>query len=178
MDRFPLLADGVQTGELTAAADGLYIRFHALCDLPAPGLYRAFAVGERGELRLGVLEPDHARFSVLRRISAREAGEAGRLLRGEIRPCGEADPSRWQSVARPEELLRTPFLREQLRGLTGVLTRREGGVLFLALPFSARHPFLLTSLFCFASVRQIGAKKYAVFAFDRDENPVFRQDFS
>ena len=45
---------------------------------------------------------------------------------------------------------------------------------YVALPFDCRRPFLLTGLFCFARVRRIGGRDYAVFAFDRWEMPVFR----
>ena len=58
MDKFPLLMDGKPTGELTAEREGLYTWFSARCPLRPDGLWCAWAVGDRGELRLGVLEPE------------------------------------------------------------------------------------------------------------------------
>ena len=175
MDRVPVLLDGKPVGELTALEEGLYVRYQARCRLPQSALLRLFAVGEGGELRLGVPEPKGGAFSLERRLSARESGGAGKLLRGELRPAlWEEDGAAWQAVPAPERLFRTDFLRQQLRGCQGILTRTEPGVRFLAIPFDCRRPFLLTSLFCFARVRYISGREYAVFCFDRDENPVFR----
>ena len=175
MDRVPVLLDGNPVGELAAAAEGLYVRYQARCHLPPSTLLRLFAVGEGGELRLGVPEPRGGLFCLERRLSVREAGRTGKLLRGELRPVlREEDSSAWQAAPEPERLFRTDFLRQQLRGYPGILTRTEPGVRFLAIPFDCRRPFLLTSLFCFARVRRIGGREYAVFCFDRDENPVFR----
>ena len=51
---------------------------------PRDGLYRAFLVGERWELPLGVMEPDHGTLTVCRRIYARDIAALGTLRRGEI----------------------------------------------------------------------------------------------
>ena len=59
MDKFPLLLDGGPSGELTAEREALYTWFTARCPLPEEegALWCAWAVGDRGDLRLGVLEP-------------------------------------------------------------------------------------------------------------------------
>ena len=88
MDKFPLLMDGKPTGELTAEQEGLYTWFSARCPLRPDGLWCAWAVGDRGELRLGVLEPEGAQGHIRRRFSGRLTVPLGRLLRGEVRPAG------------------------------------------------------------------------------------------
>lgn len=57
MDKFPLMQGGVSVGELITEQEALYTWFEARCRLPGEGLWCAWAVGDRGELRLGVLEP-------------------------------------------------------------------------------------------------------------------------
>ena len=51
------MAGGRVVGELIAEREALYTWFEARCRLPEPGLWCAWAVGDREELRLGVLEP-------------------------------------------------------------------------------------------------------------------------
>ena len=58
MDKFPLMLEGKPAGELMTEREGLYTWFSARCPLPEAGLWCAWAVGDRGELRLGVLEPE------------------------------------------------------------------------------------------------------------------------
>ncbi|MEG1592896.1 MAG: hypothetical protein RR350_00715 [Oscillibacter sp.] len=172
MDKFPLFLDGKSAGELTEEKEALYTWFEARCRLPEEGLWCAWAVGAAGELRLGVLEPTGERAVIRRRFSRRMTEPLGPLLRGEARPlsAGAAD---WKAVAHPEELFRTPFLRQQLRGAAGALVRETAEGRFLALPWDPRRPFFLTGLFCFTRVQRIGGREYGVFAFDRGERPLF-----
>ncbi len=173
MDKFPLLLEGRPAGELTAERQGLYTWFTARCPLPE-GLWCAWAVGDRGELRLGVLEPEGRQGAVLRRrFSGRLTAPLGRLLRGEVRPAGAKEPEVWEPVPSPEELFRAPWLRQRLKGTQGALTRQAGEVRYLALPYDKRKPFPLTTLFCFARLREIGPSAYVVYAFDGQERPVF-----
>ena len=71
MDKFPLMQGGVSVGELITEQEALYTWFEARCRLPGEGLWCAWAVGDRGELRLGVLEPCGDRATIRRRFSAR-----------------------------------------------------------------------------------------------------------
>lgn len=173
MEEVSILQDGRVCGSLRVEREGLYVAYQAVCragDEETP--LRLVAVGEAGEVRLGIPAPEGKMLALRRRLSAREAAAAGHLLRGELR---EMEPrTAWQAVPAPEQLFRDGTLRQQLRGAEGVLTRQEEGVRFLALPFDCRRPFLLTGLFCFARVRRIEGREYAVFCFDRSDNPVFR----
>ena len=174
MDKFPLMLNGKPAGELTAEREGLYTWFSARCPVPGEGLWCAWAVGDRGELRLGVLEPEGDQGFIRRRFSGRLTAPLGRLLRGEVRPAGaKAEPEPWDPAPAPERLFRAPWLRQRLRGIQGALTRQEGAVRLLALPYDKGKPFPLTTLFCFARLRRIGGAEYAVFAFDGEERPIF-----
>ena len=148
MDKFPLTADGRPAGELTAQREGLYTWFSARCPLPEEGLWCAWVVGDRGELRLGVLEPEGKQGTIRRRFSGRLTAPLGRLLRGEIRPA----------VA---------------KGAQGARTRQAGELRYLALPYDPAKPFPLTTLFCFARLRRIGGEDFVVYAFDGQDRPVF-----
>ena len=79
----------------------------------------------------------------------------------------------WAPLERPEALFRSRWLREQLWGLSGLLTRSGDGRRYVAAPYDAGRPFPLPALFCFARVVRIGGRMYAVFAFDKGEQPVF-----
>lgn len=173
MDKFPLLWKEKAVGELTAEREALYTCFSACCTLPEEGLWCAWVVGDRGELRLGVLEPQGGAGIISRRFSHRMTAPVGRLLRGEVRPAAAPNESEtdW-AAAESDALFRSPGLRERLRGVEGTLWRREGERLLLAVPYDSRRPLPLTPLFCFAQPRRIRGERYLVFAFDGKERPV------
>ena len=173
MDKFPLLMDGKPTGELTAEREGLYTWFSARCPLRPDGLWCAWAVGDRGELRLGVLEPEGAQGHIRRRFSGRLTAPLGRLPRGEVRPAGAKEPENWEPAPAPEQLFRAPWLRQRLSGVQGARVRRAGETRYLALPYDRAKPFPLTTLFCFARLRNLGEGAYVVYAFDKQDRPIF-----
>ena len=71
MDKFPLLWNGRAVGALTTERQELYTWFTARCRLPERGLWCAWAVGDQGELRLGVVEPEGSQATIRRRFSDR-----------------------------------------------------------------------------------------------------------
>lgn len=172
MDKFPLMLEGKPAGELVTEREGLYTWFSARCPLP-PGLWCAWAVGDRGELRLGVLEPEGKQGTIRRRFSGQLTAPLGRLLRGEVRPAGAKQPEVWEPAPTPAELFQAPWLRQRLKNAQGARTRRAGEVRYLALPYGKGKPFPLTTLFCFARLRSIGGDAYVVYAFDGQDRPVF-----
>ena len=173
MDKFPLLRDGRPAGELIAEREALYTWFEARCPLPGEGLWCAWAVGDLGELRLGILEPVGDLASIRRRFSARLTDPLGRLQWGEIRPACPAETGAWTPLTAPEALFRTPGLRRELGRTPGALIRDRGDRRDVAVPYDPARPFPLTGLFCFARICRIGGRDYAVFAFDREGRPVF-----
>ena len=171
MDKFPLVWEERVVGELTAEREALYTWFSARCRCPEEGIWCAWAVGDRGELRLGVLEPCGEQAAIRRRFSRQMTAPLGKLLRGEIRPAG-APPENWDPAERPERLFRAAWLQQLLQGAEGALTRTEEGWRYVALPYDAKKRFPMETLFCFARIRQIRGKPYAVFHFDGEEQPV------
>ena len=171
MDKFPLLWEGKAIGELSAEQATLYTGFTVRCRLPGEDIWCAWAVGDRGELRLGVVEPQNG---IRRRFSHQMTAPLGKLLRGELRPAGDRTEENWTAAPEPDRLFRTPWLRRQLRDVRGALTRTAEAGRFLALPYDEKQPFPLTPLFCLAQPRNIGGKRYLVYAFDGKEWPVFR----
>lgn len=172
MDKFPMMWREKPSGELTIEKESLYTWFTVHCQLPKEGIWCAWVVGRQGELRLGVLEPVGDRAVIRRRFSDRMVTPLGGVLRGEIRPT-VGDEGNWEPVKEPEQLFRTEWLRKQLRGKDGVLTREKSRYRLIALPYDKQKSFSLSALFCFAQIRKIGEKKYAVFAFDDREHPIF-----
>ena len=168
MERVPVWEGGRQTGELTVERQGLYLEFEVRSALPDGQLWRAWAIGELGAVYLGVLEPQGDTGRLHRRISCREAAGTGRLLRGELLLRKTAG---WQAAARPEILARTPWLRKKLRGKPAGWARRTGECLEIALPLDPGQPFPLPELFCLARTERIGDGLWAVFRFDRREQP-------
>ena len=173
MDKFPLLWNGRAVGELTTERQELYTWFTARCRLPERGLWCAWAVGDQGELRLGVVEPEGSQATIRRRFSDRMTVPLGKLQRGELRPVKPVEQGTWEAAERPEMLFQTPWLRAQLREVKGVLTRKEAGIRYLAVPYDPKRPFLLTRIFCCARRRRVQGQAYAIFTFDGEELPVF-----
>lgn len=172
MERVAVLLEGRRCGELSAEKRGLYMGYRAVCRLPESTVpARLFAVGERGEVRLGVPQPEGRGFLLERQLPFREAERMGRLLWGELRFLVPQERC-WQKYGGALESLLGRRLAEQLRGVAGVLISRETERWFLAVPFDTGRVFPLTELFCMASVQRIGGGEYAVFAFDREGRPV------
>ena len=173
MERYPLYCGGREAGELTVAEEPMYVTFQAVCRPAEPGLWRAFAVGEQGELRLGVLAPENGAFAIRRRVSRQTARPVGRIVRGEARPCGEEKPGLpWEPMGNPAERFGGALPGRLLADLAGGLTKLEGNCRLAALPYDCRRPFPLTELFCFARIQRIGESFYTVFAFDPCGQPV------
>ena len=172
MERVAVLLDGRRCGELTAERQGLYMGYRAVCRLsPSTAPVRLFAVGEGGEIRLGVPQPEGQTFLLERRLPFRETDRLGRLLRGELRFSAQKERN-WQKYGGAWEQLLGTRLAGQLRGVAGALVSREEDRWFLAVPFETGRVFPLAELFCLASVQRIGRTEYAVFAFDREGRPV------
>ena len=169
MDKYPVFREKQTVGELTVAPDALYTAFSVSCR-GREGLWCAWAMGETGNLRIGVLEPENGCLQIRRRFSKRLTDPLGPILRGELRPLGE-EREQWEPL-RPE-LLRSPYLRCRLGGLSDVLTCRPERGRLIAVPRDDAAPFPLEAMFCFARSRHLQGRAYWVFRFDDREWPVF-----
>lgn len=139
---------------------------------PGDGLYRAFLVGERGELPLGVMEPEAGKLSVTRRVYSRDIAALGRLERGEARLSFRFAESAWQDTADPGEASSIPELHVRLKKIPRAWLRRERERLLLAIPLKEGDPFPLEILFCLARVLRVEGQICAVYDFDRQGRPL------
>lgn len=187
MDKFPLLYNGEIRGELTREQEKLYIWLEAHCPLPREeGLWCVWVIGETGELRLGILEPQGEFGRIRRRFSRQSIKPLGILLRGEIRPNTppeaevqevqtkietetEAEQD-WSNQDFPAELV--SWIADR-KSISGAVWRRTKECFFLAIPYESNRPFPLSKLFCFAQVQQFRGKRHAIFTFDLKGRPVF-----
>lgn len=172
MDKFPILWKGKSVGELILEKESLYTWFTVQCHLPESGLWCAWVIGEKNNLRLGVLEPTEGHFSIRRRYSDRLTVPLGKVLRGEVRFVLNEELE-WDRLSDPDKQIRAPWLRNQIKG-KNVLVRFEGEMFLLAFPYDRGKAFPLVPLFCFAEIRPIREQEYVVFAFDQKNQPVFQ----
>lgn len=181
MEQLTLFCRGLPCGEIILSrggANGTKWDISAAMDDPGDGLYRAFLLGEAGELPLGVMAPDDNRkLSACRKCYYRDVEKLGKLLQGEARrsfrfqnaaPC-------WRETHCPAQLFRDNFFVQRLRNQGLAWWRREEDVLLLALPLENGKPFPLDALFCLGCVRCVEGRWCVVYAF-KEEEPVLWQD--
>ena len=111
MEKLPILYGGESVGEADIAQEGLYIRLNVTVK-PRRGLWRAWAVGDAGEIPIGTLEPVNGASAISRRFSRQALSKAGELSQVELRP---AVPQAAQSAteARPQRLSNATEARPQ-----------------------------------------------------------------
>lgn len=178
MERLPLTCQGGGHGELTVNPQGARTELRASLSDPGDGLYRAYLLGERGELALGVLAPEGGRLSLCRRLYSRDVASLGPLLRGEARRSfrfQDAPPAArregWHETRCPAQLFQSRFLQNRLRPIGRAWWRREGVLMVLALPLEPGRPFPLEALFCLGRVQCVEGVRCVVYTF-REEEPV------
>lgn len=161
---YPLYVGDRQAGTLRVTAMGQDTCFEAMCP-SLQGLHRVYAQGEHGRLLLGILEAGHLR----RRFSAELTMPIGRVICGRTEESVPHRANEWTTA--PEELLpQWPELPAE------TLFCRRRGRYYLALPYAEEEPFPLEEFFCFARVRTVDGRLRAVFAFDREGNPLMGQE--
>lgn len=171
MERVKLYCRGTCQGEIALRTEGNRTEVRAVMEDPGDGLYRAALCGGSGELLLGVLAPENAVLALRRKLYSRDVAALGPLLRGEARCSFQFQKSAWQETNCPAELLEESFLRQRLEQIDFAWWRREGELLYLALPLAEGRPFPLETLFCLARPEQVGGRPCAVYAF-RGGEPV------
>ena len=176
MERLPLYCQDQRRGEVTLSLwgpNGARTEIAAQMDDPGDGLYRAFLLGERSELPLGVLAPEDGRLTVCRRLYNRDVAALGKLLRGEARRSFRFEETElcWRETCCPAQLFHSWFLIDRLRPAGRGWWRREGSVLLLALPLEEGKPFPLEALFCLGRIQRVEGSRCVVYAV-REEAPV------
>ena len=151
-------------GELEVSPWGGYFRFRALCRTRRRGVFRLVAECGGRLLPLGVMAPSGSGFGLERRFSPAALRSMGLERIDRCRLAQDWDGG-WQEEREPERLFRDGELRELGKTLAreGVLTRREGETVFLAVPLERGRPFAAMPIFCFGAPETIGGKCWVVF---------------
>ena len=163
---YPVMLEEEQVGTAALTEEGERLVVSLRCREDSRGLFRGYLVCPGGEVPLGLLEPRDRGLWLQRR-----------LLREELRPLGRPKGVRlgmsyafgddWEPLRDP-----APFLQAAGEELPGnLLWRRAGSLRQLALPYDPAQPFPLVRLFCFARIQTIRGRRYAVYAFDREDRP-------
>ena len=171
MERVKLCCLGEAAGEVLLTPEGSRTIIRAAMEDPEDGLYRAWLVGDRGELALGVMEPGGGKLTACRRVYRRDVESLGVLRRGEARCSfhfGGEEP--WRETGCPAGLFRSPFFQSRLRRFGRAWRRGEGERLELALPLEEGQPFPLEPLFCLGRLELVAGQLCVVYAF-RGEEP-------
>ncbi len=162
--KYPIYDGKEQAGELEVSPWGGYLRFRALCRSRRKGVFRLVAECGGRLLPLGVMMPSGSGFGLERRYSPAALRSMGleRIDRCRLAQDWEGG---WQEEGSPERLFRDPALRELGRALgrEGVLTRREGEAVLLAVPLDRGRPFAAMSIFCFGVPAAINGRNWLVF---------------
>ena len=173
MDKFPVvLAGGSAIGELTVEREMRHTCFVAQVCLPQAGLWCLWVVGDKGTLRLGVLESNTGDVLLRRRFSEQLVMPIGRVVRGEIRPVEERGHE-WEPVMSVEQVFMSAWLQQKLCGQGGMLRKRCGDIQYIAIPYDKCNAFTAIELFCFARLLDIGGALYLTLCFNEKEQVIF-----
>ena len=176
MDKFPVLFTGGSTvGELTVERETRYTCFAAQVCLPKDSLWCLWVVGDKGKLRLGVLEPNEGGALLRRRFSDQLVMPIGKVIRGEIHPVRERTYE-WEPVMSIEQVFTSAWLRKKLCGQDGMLRKECGKGQSIAIPYDKERCFTAIELFCCARLMDITGKLYLTLCFNEKEQVVFGQE--
>ena len=167
----PFLYSGKEIGQLVITAAGERTQIEATVPRDDSGLFRGTLCCRRGEIPLGILEPQ-GRYLVLRRLLLSEEIHAlGGAVSGEMRLSYAFHQTQWQPLG-DAPFFTKPLFRGRIDRKGDILWRTDGRLRFLAFPFQINHPFPMPELFCFARILTIHHLNYAVYAFNDQDFPV------
>ncbi|MBQ6205791.1 MAG: hypothetical protein IJK52_01775 [Oscillospiraceae bacterium] len=124
MGKLPILYGGESVGEADIAQEGLYVRLDVNVK-PRRGLWRAWAVGDAGEIPIGTLEPVNGQSAISRRFSRQALSKAGELSQVELRPA-VPQGTRNETEARPQAASDGTEARPQRLSNETAARRRDG----------------------------------------------------
>ncbi len=166
--------NGAPCGTVRLEEQGLYTKVSACCGARQDCLFSLMLEGARGSLLLGVPEWRDGCYMFTRTLATREWKRLGEVqgaylaCRDGVDPPAE-DGEGWIHLDRPEYFFHT--LTPQLAGRADCWWRQGEDGRYLAVPLEDGAPFLLPRYFCFAQVRQLWGRNYAVFYFDSGDCP-------
>lgn len=168
----------LENGTIKCWENGNRVDFFIRAQNDKSGLFKAWIAGETGKLELGTLLPEQNELRLRRSLPMEKLKQSGcwPIAEGGItlihRFATGGLPKGWREETNPEHLFRKdPILREAAGKLKGCLiyTSKEG--FSLAVPYGSRRPFEMLPVFCFARIRNLGGKMYAVFPFNAEGYP-------
>ena len=173
MDKFPIVfAGGSTAGELEVEREKRRTCFTAQVCLPEDGLWCLWVIGDKEELRLGVLDPNAGDVLLRRRFSDQLVMPIGNVVRGEIRPVEERIHE-WEPVVSIEQVFMSAWLRKKLCRQNGMLRKRCGSVQYIAIPYDKENGFTAIELFCFAQLLDVGGILYLALCLNEKEQVIF-----
>lgn len=172
MDKFPVYFRGKSIGEMTVEKGDCCAWFTVQAVLPGEELLCAWVLGERTELRLGILESTGLGSTIRRKFSERMILPLGTIRGAEIRTV-KTKNSGWEPVLNVETFFRSHRLRKCFLGQRGLLKKSRGRSCYIAVPYDKEKGFAAIELFCFARLVQIETKEYLVILFNEEEQVMF-----
>lgn len=177
----PFYKDGICKGTLMVTPLGGRTEISVVCKNDKAGVYKGMLHGTKGSISLGHLLPQeqNERLELRLVLSRAQLEPIGTIAWGEaLLSYGmtwEQDSfSGWEVESVPERIFRDPVLVKAARAQKQAWIQKKNGILFLAFPFWQKE-FPLLPLFCFAEVKKLNKKLYAVFAFDQEGMPVLEE---
>ncbi len=164
MEYLPIFRGGKPAGKAAVERQPPYTRIRVRT-ASRVGIWRAWLIGESGEIRIGALEPDGNESVISRGFSRQALSAAGRLLRVELRPDSPENGGQNNNNNNISE-------RREPPNTPGILKRRVNQFDYIAFPYDNHQPFPMPELFCFARLDMIDSRQYWIFAFNHEKWPV------
>ncbi|MEG2000152.1 MAG: hypothetical protein RR053_01990 [Evtepia sp.] len=149
------------------------------------GLYRAWICGKGGRMELGTLTPEGTCLCLRRRFSLEKLKsmgcwpitDSGMTLAHAFCSCQPqskrsppAIPEGWIQEKNPEQRFpQDPLLFQAAEPIEYCLSQTLPHGFCLAIPFGS--VFYFSTLFCFAQVKELSGKQYAIFSFSEEGIP-------
>lgn len=155
--------------EWSVTEQGPRVVIEVQCDNNRDGLYKAFAVGQKGSVLLGTLVPEKGKLALRRTLSVDSLKRQGAwpVIQVESRLAHSFSGNN-VSIPWVDEILRS-----SARRLSRYAVQRSGEDLILSTPFDTNMPFPLVPLFCLSRVES----GRVIFSFRKDGTPyIFQGD--
>ena len=173
----------MKDGYLTCRSRGTQADIYMEARPERPGLYRGALIGPAGRWDLGLLLPEGGCLRLSRTLFTDALARAGcwPVTGGEAvlthAFSGGPEPSvppGWRRLSDPSACFPDDPVLARAAGNSGgwLFCRRTGGRFSLAAPWEPGAPFPLLPVFCFAQIRQMAGRNWAVFRFHPDGTPV------
>lgn len=170
-------------GCLTFREEGPRAVLEAVLPEDGKGIYKAYLIGSQGRVLLGTLMPEGGALRLRRMLSLDElkrkgvwppqGAEVDLAFSAKGAEQAERYPEGWIGEPDPARLMGDALLARTASHMAGALLQRTVCGFYLAVPWSKQRPFPLSPVFCFAHIKRLDGRNYAVFAFNGEGQPIF-----